>query len=271
MESESYEATVIEANSTSRSKDRLAPEAPLHISVNGEAYVTTMRTPDGFDLELAQGLLFTEGIVTNTKAEFDSSTILDPESGIVARLDLQLNPADLTKSIEGRRNQMATSSCGICGTRDPADLELYGDPLVVTDDSTTDFAALSTMMATMRSGQRLFQETGGTHGACAFDERGQCLALHEDVGRHNAVDKVIGTTLKNGFLSEAKIMTVSSRVSYEIVTKAYRAEIPVIVAVSAPTSMAVETARAFGITLIGFCREGRMSVYSHPQRVAGAS
>jgi FdhD protein len=271
MEPKRYEATSIEGETRTANHDALAPEAPLHITVNGEAYVTTMRTPDRFDEELARGLLFTEGIVSNREALIESSAMVDPESGEVARLSLVIDEHDLAKPVAGRRNQMATSSCGICGTREPADLEIYGDPLMITDEGIVDPKSIGVMMSDMSANQTLFQLTGGTHGASAFSLDGTLLAIREDVGRHNAVDKVIGHLLLNGTLSDAAVLTVSSRISYEIVTKAFRAGIPILAAISAPTTMAVDTAQAFGITLIGFCREDRMSVYAHPQRIEEAS
>lgn len=271
MKAKRYEATAIEGNSASIRDDALAPEAPLHITVNGESYITTMRTPDGFDEELARGLLFTEGIVSNPDASVHAQTVNDPESALVARLDLSLNADELAKPIAGRRNQIATASCGICGTREPADLELYGDPLVITDDARITPEKLCAMMLAMHDAQALFLQTGGTHGASAFTDDGEQLVTHEDIGRHNAVDKVVGTLLQTSQLSDAAVLTVSSRVSYEIVTKAYRSAIPILAAVSAPSSMAVETAQAFGITLLGFCRENRLTVYTHPKRIEGAS
>ncbi|MFP6585013.1 MAG: formate dehydrogenase accessory sulfurtransferase FdhD [Candidatus Hydrogenedentota bacterium] len=271
MQPKHYDATTIEGESASDRTDALAPEAPLHITINGESYITTMRTPDGFDEELARGLLFTEGIVTNPDASIHAQTVNDPESELVARLDLSLNADDLSKPVAGRRNQMATASCGICGTRDPADLELYGDPLVITNDVRIRPGELCAMMAAMHDAQSLFLQTGGTHGASAFTVDGTQLVTHEDIGRHNAVDKVVGMLLQTGKLSDVAVLTVSSRVSYEIVTKAYRSAIPILAAVSAPSSMAVDTAHAFGITLVGFCRENRLTVYSHPDRIEGAS
>lgn len=267
MDPESFDAILIDGSSTRQSRDQLAPEAPLHIAVNGVSYLTTMRTPDGYDEELARGLMFTEGIVTNSDANPEFARIDDPETHFAARLNVTVAPSLLAKPVANSRNQLSSSSCGICGTRDPAELELFGAPLVIADASVVQPPALVNMMREMSSRQTLFKSTGGTHGASAFSASGEHLVTHEDIGRHNAVDKVIGTLLKNGHLQDAAVLTVSSRVSYEIVTKAYRAGIPVMAAVSAPSSMAVQTAATFGITLVAFCRETRMTVYSHPGRI----
>ena len=268
MDAKSFDVITFEGESRSESRDQLAPEAPLHIAVNGESYLTTMRTPDGFDQELARGLLFTEGIITDSSATMSFSQITDPETRFAARIEVTVDTNELAKPVANSRNQLAGSSCGICGTREPADLELYGDPLVIADGARVNPASLTSMMDEMKSRQVLFESTGGTHGASAFTATGNHFATHEDIGRHNAVDKVIGTLLTQAALNDAAVLTVSSRLSYEIVTKAYRAGIPILAAVSAPSAMAVETAAAFGITLVAFCREGRMTVYTHPERIA---
>lgn len=267
MDAPPFDAITIQSGSTTPVRDRLAPEAPLHIKVNGESYITTMRTPDGHDAELAHGLLFTEGIIDDPRAPVSFSTINDPETNFAAQLNATVDPAHLTRDISGSRNQMSTASCGICGTREPADLELHGTPITFPDDVHLTPQDIHAMLHEMREHQTFFNQTGGTHAAGTFTLTGDHLATHEDIGRHNAVDKVIGTILRNN-LEAPCVLTVSSRVSYEIVTKAYRAAIPVLVAVSAPSDMAVETARAFGITLIAFCRDDRISIYTHPQRIA---
>lgn len=268
MEAQEHVAITITDGIVSSKHDSLAPEAPLHIKVNGESYITTMRTPNGFDPELAHGLLFTEGITKNLSTTVEFSTVNDPETQFAAQLNATIDPNQLTRDISNARNQMSTASCGICGTREPAALELDGEPLAMLDETTVDSRVISAMFEAMHGHQALFLQTGGTHGASAFTRDGTHLATHEDIGRHNAVDKVIGALVRNEYLTEAHVMTVSSRVSYEIVTKAYRARIPILAAVSAPSTMAVETAQAFGITLAAFCRDERISIYSHPERIA---
>ena len=248
-------------------RELVANEEPLHITVNGESYVTTMRTADGNDVALTRGLLFTEGIIVDIDVSLECTEITDPETNNLARLDVHVDPKYIRIPIAGRRNQISTSSCGICGTRDPADLELYGDPIKVTGTRNVSPHSILAMVESMAESQITFKETGGTHGVGAFKLDGTPLVVREDIGRHNAVDKVLGYLLENKCIQDADVMTVSGRISYEIVSKVYRAQIPILVAVSAPSSMAVETADAFGITLIGFCREDRLTVYTHPHRV----
>jgi FdhD protein len=267
MDKRSYVGHVIRGGKVEASDDLLAGEGPLHILVNGESYVTTMRTPDDHDIDLSRGLLFTEGIVTDPAAVFRFDGIADPEANVVAKLDVLVSSEYVRVSVEGRRSQTATASCGICGTRDPSDLELSGEPLKISGDFKLSAQTITGMLADTLGAQALFHATGGVHGAGAYTRDGDLLVVREDIGRHNAVDKVIGALLRSKRLGEATVLTVSGRLSYEIVSKVYRAQIPVLVAVSAPSTMAVETARSFGITLIAFCREDRMTVYSHPERI----
>ena len=247
--------------------ERLANEEPLHITLNGEAYVTTMRTADGNDVALTRGLLFTEGIIVEQDVPLECTVLMDPETHHLARLDVRVDPKYIRIPISGRRSQVSTSSCGICGTRDPADLELFGDPIRVSEGRSVSPESILAMVESMAKAQHTFLETGGSHGAAAFGQDGTSLVVREDIGRHNAVDKVLGWLLEHDRLSEVDVLTVSGRVSYEIVSKVYRAQIPILVAVSAPTSMAVDTADAFGITLVGFCREDRLTVYTHARRI----
>ncbi len=270
MPTKRYSAHRIRGGECEIGDEALAGEGPLHICLNGDSFVTTMRSPDGCDEELVRGLLFTEGIVVDEDADFEFAGVTDPENRALARVDVTVDAERIRVPVAGRRNQLATSSCGICGTRDPADLEIFGDPLKVTADLSLTSETVSGMLESMGAGQATFAETGGTHGAGAYTGDGAELVVREDIGRHNAVDKVVGWLLEQGRLSEAVVLTVSGRVSYEIVAKAYRSQFPVLVAVSAPSSMAVETAEAFGITLIGFCREDRMTVYTHANRIVSA-
>jgi FdhD protein len=226
-----------------------------------------MRSPDGHDRELVRGLLFTEGVVVDAEAQLGFAEVSDPENGALARVDVTVGAEFVRVPVTGRRNQLATSSCGICGTRDPADLEIFGDPLKVGGDLRLAPDVVSGMLESMGAAQECFAATGGCHGAGAYTGEGAELVVREDIGRHNAVDKVIGWLLEHDRLGDTAVLTVSGRVSYEIVAKVYRSQIPILAAVSAPSSMAVETAEAFGITLIGFCREDRLTVYSHRERI----
>lgn len=250
--------------------DALTVEAPLHIRVNGVSFATTMRTP-GADCLLVRGLLFTEGIVPDPGAPMSFHETLDPESGLAAALDVSVDVRYVAQSVEGRRSTLATASCGVCGTREMEYIEVYGAPLKIRSTGRLDPALIPRLRETMQRKQSAFAESGGCHGAAIFDMAGALLALEEDVGRHNAVDKAVGRLIEEGRLDSARILFVSGRVSYEIVYKAYRAGIPFLLAVSAPSTMAVETAQRFGITLAGFCREDRATVYANASRIATGS
>lgn len=241
-------------------EEALAVEAALELRINETPFTTTMRTP-GDERALARGLLLTEGIVPDLRAPLDWREVADPETGFVARLDISVDAQWIARPFESRRAQMATSSCGFCGTREARDLAIADDaPRLAPADF--DITQAPGFFAAMRAGQRGFAETGGSHAAALFDCRGKTLAVCEDVGRHNAVDKAVGTLALHGTLREARVLAVSGRVSYEIVYKAFQARVPVLLAVSAPTSLAVETARRCGMTLIGFCRETRGTLYA---------
>lgn len=248
--------------------ENLVVEAPLHIRLNGAAYTTTMRTP-GDDDALARGLLFTEGIVPAPDAPITHRLVPDPETNLPACIEVEVPAQYIAKSVEGRRTAIASASCGVCGTREPADIEVYGEPIAQNRFAEFDLNQIPVFLRAMQERQAIFRATGGCHAAAIFDANCKLLELHEDVGRHNAVDKAVGALLRANRLSEAAILMVSGRVSYEIVYKAYRAGIPVLLAVSAASSLAVETADRLGITLVGFCRGERATVYSHPERIGG--
>ena len=256
----------VETRTRERVVDALVVEAPLHVQVNGEAYTTTMRTPDA-DEFLIRGLLFTEGIVAAAAAPMTFVPIEDPDSKTAGCINVEADSELVDGEFAGRRSQMSVSSCGLCGTREPRDIELFGPPINRNACTPIEAAAVRGMMTTMQRGQRLFAETGGCHAAAIFDAAGELLSLHEDIGRHNAVDKAIGELLAQDRLRDAAVLTVSGRMSYEIVFKAYRAGIPILCAVSAPSSMAVDTCEQFGLTLLAFCRDDRMTLYTHAERV----
>lgn len=259
------DAQLYEGDAFTPTQDALALEAILQIRVNGTPYTTTVRTP-GDDEVLARGLLFSEGLITAPAAPCVFEGIVDPENGLVGALDVLIAPEILGRSIDDRRSLAATASCGLCGVRDAADLILRGSTLRVDSSESLNLALLGTMVAEMAARQATFQATGGCHAAAAFTLRGEILQVYEDIGRHNAVDKVIGALLLDDALARAQVLLVSGRLSYEIVFKAYHARIPFLVSVSAPSSLAVEMARQFGLTLIAFCRPPRSTVYSHPER-----
>lgn len=256
---------VAESGAASGRDEALAVEAPLQVAVNGLPFATTMRTP-GADIELARGLLHTEGIVASG-ASIAWETLADPESGTIGRIHAAVAEDDLLASVDGRRTLTASASCGVCGTRRVEDIHIYGDPIRLNAQPPIALSAITALFDAMAVRQPAFQASGGCHAAAVASPSGELLAVFEDIGRHNAVDKAVGALLLDGRLSDAAALLVSGRVSYEIVAKAYRAGIPVIAAVSAPTSMAVEQAQRLGVALAGFCRNGRGTVYARPERI----
>jgi FdhD protein len=244
----------------------LTAEAALQIRVNGIPFTTTLRTP-GNDENLVRGILYSEAIVTDPSADMLLATILDQETGTTACIDVKVDPNYVEGDFTGRRALIATSSCGLCGTRELKDLEILGTPVSLRECRPFDLKHLAPMIERMHSEQITFNASGGCHGAAAFADDGVILVTREDVGRHNAVDKVLGALIAAGTLNQASIMLVSGRISYEIVMKTYRAAIPILLAVSAPSSFAVESANRFGMTLVGFCREQRATVYTHHERI----
>jgi len=217
--------------------------------------------PEG--LCLAMGFALSEGLIESL-ADIKSLSVC-PDSPKVVQLQLH-RPEDVKTT---RRNVIINSSCGICGPgeilQDNAlNLQIAADSLRISH------AQFDLLMARMREGQKIFEETGGSHAAAIFDQSGQVLAIAEDLGRHNALDKAIGMVLlQRGSLADCGVV-LSSRLSLEMVLKAVRTGLQMMVAVSAPTSLAIEVADRFGVTLCGFVRDSRATVYTHPQRVLGA-
>ncbi len=243
--------------------DTLTVEAPLQITINSAPFTITMRTP-GADTELVTGLLFTENIIA-TPSDYQLQERLDPQRNIPYMINIICDLPETRNGALNDRSILSVSSCGICGKRSLSDLHAEGAPLAT--DIRIGASCLEAMFGAMHARQRLFHQSGGSHAAAAFTRTGELLALFEDIGRHNAVDKVIGAMLRSGELDRAHCLLVSGRVSFEIVTKTFMAGIPVLAAVSAPSSMAVETAGALGITLVAFCRDGKATVYTHTSRI----
>jgi FdhD protein len=241
-------------------QDSLAAEEPLEIRVNGAPVTVTMRTP-GHDLELAAGFLLTEGII-ESRDEIGVLRLSDPEMGAksnVVEVELKDRPFD-TANLQ--RNFFAASSCGICGKASIEAIRRRG--LVPPDrEFNVDPRVLCGLPEKIRSEQAVFARTGGLHAAALFDAMGNLLALREDIGRHNAVDKVVGWAMREGRLPLSRsILMVSGRGGFEIAQKALAAGVPVMASVSAPSSLAVKLARELGMTLIGFLRGERFVVYS---------
>ena len=235
----------------------LAVERPLQIRLNDESFVVTMRTP-GADKALAIGLLLSEGIVSSEALPGLQNTASSFSKGDYDVIDLRIPQIYLCPNLDKHRALIANASCGICGQRVWQSIELA--PLVRTEVAAKHLDGAFQILA---DNQPLFTETGAVHAAAAFNEDHELLSVHEDVGRHNAVDKVIGDLATNK--QSAAVLVVSGRVSYEIVIKAWRANIGTLAAVSAPTSLAVETAAKANITLFGFCRDGRATNYTPQQ------
>lgn len=259
-------AVLATAQGTAPVKDTLAREGILHLRINGIPYTTTVRTP-GEDAWLARGLLFTEETVPDPKAPMEFRPVPDPETGLTGVLEIQIAPDYLAKPLQDRRSAISSASCGLCGLREPQELLMAGAPVLSSEGHRFPLPTLRLCLEALHTAQDTFLATGGTHAAGLFDRHGDCLAVCEDIGRHNAVDKAIGALIEKQSLSCAQLLVVSGRLSYEIVFKAFRARIPLIASVSAPSSLAVEMADRFGLTLIAFCREDRCTVYSHPDRL----
>jgi FdhD protein len=244
--------------------DALAREEPLEIRVRGRSVAVTMRTP-GHDKELAAGFLLTEGIVRSRADIVEIAPCMEgdaPEN----TLNIFLAPAVQVDFEQLTRHVFATSSCGLCGKASIDAVHQHFPPV----DSTLRIPAqiLVRLPERMRAAQETFAQTGGLHAAGIFDINGTLLILREDVGRHNAVDKVLGHSfLENKLPLDAHVLLVSGRASFEIVQKALAARIPIVAAVSAPSSLAVEFARESGQTLVGFLRDGAMNIYAGAERI----
>ena len=257
--------------------DALAVEEPLEIRVRGRdgapaSFVTTMRTP-GNDEELVAGLLFAEGVLAARSELISLDRPSDPRVAPDLRANVviaTLAPEALERAGKLTRGTVMGSACGVCGKTSienvlPAD----GAPL----DSGLQVAAevLYAMPERLRERQSVFAETGGLHAAALFSADGEILAVREDIGRHNATDKLVGSFWLAGKLPLSdSMLLVSGRAGFEIAQKSYAAGIPLLASVSAPSSLAVELAEAAGLTLVGFLRHRRFNVYAHPRRITGA-
>jgi FdhD protein len=255
-----------------RRQDALAAEEPLELRVGGKALAVTMRTP-GHDVELAHGFLLTEGVIgaaadVSTARYCDS--VDDNGRNTYNVLDVALAPGVEPPDTGVERNFYTTSSCGVCGKAalDAVKLKTRFSP--AADECRVVPETLVTFPDKLREQQRVFESTGGLHAAGIFTATGDLLVVREDVGRHNAVDKATGWALLNGKVPlGGSVLMVSGRASFELVQKAAMAGIPVLAAVSAPSSLAVELADEQGITLIGFLRGTSMNVYTHSERITG--
>jgi FdhD protein len=258
---------VVRSGGEGASSDHVAVESPLEVRVNGHPFAVIMRTP-GADRELALGFLLSEGLVRH-RGDVERVDI-DPPAGL-ANVVFDRGRADAIAEALGQRRQVAmNSSCGLCGRRSLESLEINAPALAI--EWSVESATIDGLPATLRSAQSAFARTGGLHAAGLFDLEGRLEISAEDVGRHNAVDKLLGRMLEAGRLPLGRsLLLVSGRSSFEIVQKAWLGGLPLVAAVSAPSSLAVDLAREAGMTLLGFVRDGRFNVYAHPDRVSGTA
>ncbi|MFV0319366.1 MAG: formate dehydrogenase accessory sulfurtransferase FdhD [Microbacterium sp.] len=262
-----------------RRADTLAVEEPLEIRVGGVPLAVTMRTP-GHDVELAAGFLVSEGVISHGGQFRSAIHCASPATGPSTRsgsgsggentynvLDVTLTPGVPVPT--PNRNFYTTSSCGVCGKASIDAVETVSSYDVAIDAATVDALILTGLPEQLRAQQTVFDKTGGLHAAALFDAAtGELLVLREDVGRHNAVDKVIGWALLDDRLPlSGTVLQVSGRASFELVQKAVMAGIPILTAVSAPSSLAAELAEASGLTLVGFLRGRSMNIYTRPDRI----
>jgi FdhD protein len=256
--------------------DDLATEEPLEIRLVAGTQVrslaVTMRTP-GNDFELAAGFLLSEGLIARREDIAGISYCIDPDIDAQQRyniVNVQLAGSVLPALERLERHFTMNSACGVCGK---ANIEALATRAPRLDDEMhVHLDVIGQLPDKMRAAQRVFESTGGLHAAALFDGRGELLVLREDVGRHNALDKIAGWAVLGGRIPLAGcVLLVSGRASYELVQKSIMARIPVVCAVSAPSSLAVELARSFGVTLLGFVRGSRANVYAGPERITRAA
>lgn len=228
-------------------QDVVVDEAPLVITARGHEVAVVMRTP-GHDVELVTGLFHAEGVHAPLR-QIDADVV-----------DLDIDDGALV-----RRALTATAACGVCGRAAIADLEVRAT--AVTAEWTLDAAAIAAMPRTLRDAQATFDATGGLHGAALIDRGGRLVAAREDVGRHNAVDKLVGWALGAGRNLADCALVLSGRLGYELAQKAVLAGVPFVIAVSAPSTLAIDVCERFRVTACGFVRDGRLNVYSHGWRV----
>jgi FdhD protein len=253
-----------------REDDQLAAEEPLEIRLSGEPLTVMMRTP-GHDRDLVFGFLLSEGIIRDRADVLGLDVVPNGEHPDLENVvDVGLGPNAPGKDARWQRHFFAASSCGLCGVSSIEAIHRQAEP-IAEDGLRVDAEVMFGLDAKLRAQQAVFATTGGLHAAGLFTIAGEAVAIREDVGRHNAVDKVIGYAVEHDLLPlSAHTLMVSGRTSFEIVQKALQARIPVIAAVSAPSSLARDLAQASNQTLIGFLRGRRLNVYAGRQRLIGS-
>jgi FdhD protein len=261
-------------NNTVRSfSDAIATEEPLEIRlVNPKQTIAiTMRTP-GADFDLVAGFLYSEGVISQREDIRHMSYCVDPQVDGEQRyniVNIQLREGLVPNLPSLERHVFTTSACGVCGKTSIEALKIRGVEVIPHDDDLVKSEVLYSLANQLKSAQKIFAATGGLHAAALFDFQGQLLKLREDVGRHNALDKLIGSAfLADEIPLTNRIIMVSGRASFEILQKSIMARVPIVCAVSASSSLAVSLAEAFGVTLVGFLRDQRFNVYTGWERIS---
>jgi len=263
MATRKYEGKKFNSQEVNKIVDALTIEEALQININNEPFTVSMRTP-GNDMYLVRGLLHAEGVINSTEFIPEVAIKKESENGIVTTVNVDIPEEYIGDGYSNSRSLLSVSSCGICGKTELSDLAFIGK--TIDDEEKISIDLIHQLFQKMNSYQHDFKQSGGTHAAAAFTLNGDLLCSLEDIGRHNAVDKVVGYLLYHQQLATAKIMTVSGRISYEIVVKCFKAGIPFLAAVSAPSSLAVDYAKELGITLFAFCRDNRATCYANAHR-----
>lgn len=259
-------AVRVRSGKSEQLRERVALEVPLELRINGHPHTLLMTSP-GLVEELALGYLLSSGFIRGAEQVrgMDSGWVELPGAGRALWVDVSLPPEAATWA-QVRRVTPAASSCGLCGLESLDDLCAEVPP-VKDDRLRVGLPALFRLFAAMRRGQEVFRHTGGTHAAALGHPSGELLFLAEDIGRHNALDKVIGQAARQGVDPGGCVCVLSGRFSYEMALKAARVGIPVVGSVSAPTNLGLELLKRLGITLVGFAREPRATIFTHPQRI----
>jgi FdhD protein len=245
-------------------EDELVVEEPLEVRVNGDSLSVTMRTP-GDDFDLATGMLWTEGVI-HSSDEIGTIAYCPDEQDPDLKNVVNVSLVDTSRRWESSRRLWANSSCGLCGKATLEAIRQTCKP--ITSSATAARELLYSLPLRLREAQSNFERTGGIHAAALFDLQGHLMILREDIGRHNAVDKVLGAGLSANVTFGETVMMVSGRLGFEIAQKSAVAGIPIIASISAPSSLAIELAEDFQITAIGFLRGRAMNIYTHPERVS---
>ena len=257
MQTSNYEGFLINNGNSRKVNDELVVEAALQININKEPYTVVMRSP-GDDFELIRGLLFAEDIYK--QQEKLNCEIIEEKNNGFSIINVNIAKKHLGKGYLNKRTLLSVSSCGICGKKKLEDINFTGKKLKKEIDF--NFNKIEIMFSEMQQKQETFELSGGSHAAAIFNKNYELIVLKEDIGRHNAVDKSIGSLILNNKLNQSMCILVSGRVSYEIISKAFIAKIPVVIAVSACSSLAVDYAKEFGISLIGFSRGNKSTIYA---------